>query len=269
MQERLLSRIFLCLFSAFWLHPHWWLYIVSWTAVFVPEVPVLRETSCGCSVPHCCKHGPDTVCCGPGGVCRALLESRGTNPGGDGCCLESRNFWSWEEMWGEGTFSRVLLLSLWWLFVQAPWAWTIVAGYAVCWLKNIAWKGNAAVSWQLLTAPSAQPRSEWVHHQCWLPTLLWKWRECRLSWFVYPVPLISATFVQLFIWQRTPRNKDSLFQASSQYITSVFDREWMQAAGNTSCTPYHMQFKHLSPLLYTRSSGSESYILQPQITEIQ
>lgn len=141
MQGGLLSRIFLCLFSAFWLHPHWWLYIVSWTAVFVPEVPVLRETSCGCSVPHCCKHGPDTVCCGPGGVCRALLESRGTNPGGDGCCLESRNFGSREEMWGEGTFSRVLLLSLWWLFKHLG-LWTIVAGYAVCWLKNIAWKGN-------------------------------------------------------------------------------------------------------------------------------
>lgn len=47
-----------------------------------------------------------------------------------------------EEMWGQETFFRVFLLSLRWLFVQTPWAWTIVAGYTVCWLENIAWKGN-------------------------------------------------------------------------------------------------------------------------------
>lgn len=47
----------------------------------MPEVPVVREAGGGRSVPHCRKHGPDVVCCGPGGVCRALLESRGAYPG--------------------------------------------------------------------------------------------------------------------------------------------------------------------------------------------
>lgn len=183
---RLLSTIFfLCLFSACWIYPHWWLHVFSWAAVSVPEVPVVREAGGGRSVPHCREHGPDIVCCGPGGVCRALLESRGMYPGSvRGWMLpgEQKCWLLGGDVMGRGFPLGFFSFSLWWLVVSAPpaaWAcnqsaWLVIllAGWRRLWKGNMLFLNLTKLS----TAPLTQPRSERGHHQCWPPSFVSKQR---------------------------------------------------------------------------------------------
>lgn len=126
---RSLNSIF-CLFTAHWAHSHRRLHIFSWAAVSVPEVPVLREAGCGCPFPHCCKHGPDTVCCRSGGVCRALLESRGKCPGRDRGWMfpgEQKCCWLWDVTGRQDSLGFVSLMSAG-SATTGTWAWTCEAG---------------------------------------------------------------------------------------------------------------------------------------------
>lgn len=174
---RPLKSIFFCLFTACWIHSHWRLHTFSWAAVSVPEVPVLGEAGCGRPVPHCRKHGPDIVCCRPGGVCRALLESGGMHPGGDkGWMLpgEQKHWRLGGDVMGGRLSLGFFSLFLWWLLVhpQVPALEPVrlvtqLAGWRRWCEKETC---SCFLTWQS-SQQLTQPGPERDHHQCWPSTL--------------------------------------------------------------------------------------------------
>lgn len=149
-ETRSLNSIF-CLFTAHWAHSHRRLYIFCWAAVSVPEVPVIREAGCGCPFPHCCKHGPDIVCCRSGGVCRALLEPRGKCPGGNkGWMFPGEQKCCWlRDVMGRQLSLGFVSFFFWCLLVlqpQVPGLEPVRLVYTACWQGKVAQKGNTIMS---------------------------------------------------------------------------------------------------------------------------
>lgn len=177
---RPLKSIIICLFTACRIHSHWWLHTFSRAAVSVPEVPVLKEAGCGRPVPHCCKHGPDVVCCRSGGVCGALLESGCMHPGGNKDWVlpgEQKHWCLGRDVTGRGLSLGLLSFFLWWLLVCAPpgaWAWTSEAGCTACWLEKMVRKGNMLLFLNLTELSTACPAKTWKGPSSVLTLYFWK-----------------------------------------------------------------------------------------------